>query len=582
VTARPLAALSLLLVLVSACVRPPPGPGEPNDDDSALADDDDDNADVVGLTCAPENIGQVLDIWLGSSETVQLHAEAILSDGTTVPVEDGAWWSVLDRFGGIISNSGLFTTPEDRGGRATIEVQWEGLSALCSVDLRLRVQINAGLENDDDALDAIEGAAVTADDACAPEVIYPGHEAVFPPNVSAPEFQWTVASGSDMYVVELSTAYARVEVVTRGVSWEDNSPVFAYISDSHDGEPVAVDVRVLGGLWDPGSLSFFGGLCTASAPRGVGLSAVRLFGSVYYWSPAAQGLRRIRIGAASSETWWTSAETGECVGCHALNPENPQLMTMVYGGGNGWVVAADVSDPGNPVMPPSSREGNFIAPNHDGTRLVRSFNGVLYLDDITTNTNIGVVPTSAYATHVNWSPDGTRLVYASCSNSGTDWHVTGCALRTVDVAGDTFSNDASLLALGGSWNYYYPSFSPDSQWVAFNRSTGDAYDDPDAQVMLISASGGVPIELGRANGTGALSNSWPRWGPQSGDWAWLAFASRREYGRVVSGVAQVWLAEVDLTLAAQGLDPSKPAFWLPAQDITQGNHTPVWVPRSSQ
>ena len=112
-------------------------------------------------------------------------------------------------------------------------------------------------------------------------------------------------------------------------------------------------------------------------------------------------------------------------------------------------------------------------------------------------------------------------------------------------------------------------------------ANGDAYDDPDAEVMLVSASGGVPIRLARANTEPAPGNSWPRWGPQVDDTAWLAFASRRAYGRIVEGRAQIWLAELNLALAREGLDPSAPAVWLSGQDTNSGNHTPAWVPRNS-
>ena len=42
---------------------------------------------------------------------------------------------------------------------------------------------------------------------------------------------------------------------------------------------------------------------------------------------------------------------------------------------------------------------------------------------------------------------------------------------------------------------------------------------------------------------------------------------------------QIWMAAVDVTTAANQaqIDPSRPAFWLPFQDITTHNHTPYWT-----
>ena len=40
---------------------------------------------------------------------------------------------------------------------------------------------------------------------------------------------------------------------------------------------------------------------------------------------------------------------------------------------------------------------------------------------------------------------------------------------------------------------------------------------------------------------------------------------------------QLWMAAIDLTKAASGVDPSFPAFWLPFQDAKAHNHIAQWV-----
>jgi hypothetical protein len=91
--------------------------------------------------------------------------------------------------------------------------------------------------------------------------------------------------------------------------------------------------------------------------------------------------------------------------------------------------------------------------------------------------------------------------------------------------------------------------------------------------------GGSTVELAAANQAAGLSNSWPRWGEMHDDFAWLAFASRRSYGVVTSGLPQVYLVGLDMSLLGTGDDPSRTALWLPGQDPSIGNHTPVWMPR---
>ena len=46
-----------------------------------------------------------------------------------------------------------------------------------------------------------------------------------------------------------------------------------------------------------------------------------------------------------------------------------------------------------------------------------------------------------------------------------------------------------------------------------NSCPNDAFSNPSARILLMSAAGGAPIDLAAINGTGALTNSWPRFAP---------------------------------------------------------------------
>jgi hypothetical protein len=150
----------------------------------------------------------------------------------------------------------------------------------------------------------------------------------------------------------------------------------------------------------------------------------------------------------------------------------------------------------------------------------------------------------------------------------------------------------------------------------------DSFSNPAARVMLMKGqSGATVIDLQAANGSPSAtplkwSNSWPKWSPflqgyKNDQLLWIAFSSTRDYGlRVrnhVNGAnqyqcypsdsfentitshhqpfdpacqqPQIWMAAVDVTTAANQapIDPSRPAFWLPFQDITTHNHTPYWT-----
>ena len=134
-----------------------------------------------------------------------------------------------------------------------------------------------------------------------------------------------------------------------------------------------------------------------------------------------------------------------------------------------------------------------------------------------------------------------------------------------------------LAASEDGWNYYYPTYSPDGEWIAYNRAQGNCYAHPEAELWLMSRDGSVKIRLDRANGPDVLMNSFPRWAPlPDDDVLWLAFSSSRRYPPSDKEETQIWVTAVDTTLAAQGEDPSQPAFWLPGQDQYSNNHVPVW------
>ena len=224
------------------------------------------------------------------------------------------------------------------------------------------------------------------------------------------------------------------------------------------------------------------------------------------------------------------------------------------------------------------------------------------------------------------------------ANSRTDDdHVFGGSLYTMSYSGGTFGAPVPFLTSAGE-NNYYPSYSPDGQLVIFDRAPlvgtaatltacsggfcpNDSFSNPAARVMLMKAAAGSPVDLAAANGSPAaspldFSNSWPKWSPflqsyKNDKLLWIAFSSTRDYGlRVrnhVSGAGQyqcypadsyeqpgtahhsafapqcqqpqIWMAAVDVTTAINDavIDPSRPAFWLPFQDITTHNHTPQWT-----
>jgi Tol biopolymer transport system component len=183
-------------------------------------------------------------------------------------------------------------------------------------------------------------------------------------------------------------------------------------------------------------------------------------------------------------------------------------------------------------------------------------------------------------THPDWSPDGTSVVAVRVTGQfNSDMGFTGGELVKIPFTDGAFGTPVTLVPAVSGKNLYYPAWSPDGAWIAYNRSTGDSYADGDAEVWLSTADGTRQIRLDTIN-DGGVQNSYPRWGPlPDDDVLWLAFSSKRDYAPSQTSFPQIWISAIDPTLAEQGLDPSFAPFWLPGQDVRSDNHLPAWWSR---
>ncbi len=571
--------------------------GDDDDDDSSASGDDDSQEDPFGLQCSPELT--TLAATYGVTTDVQLSAAVVNEDGSTVPAE-GETWTVLNGFGGSVDANGLYTTPSDHGGAGEVQVSLGSESDTCAFEITMEGEIN---EAGDSNLSGSAGSATTtADDGCAADFIYPINGSIMPGAMVPPVFQWDAAAGANMYVLQLSSEWTNFTVYTSSTSWTPSTGEWGSLTTFDPG--TEVEATLLAGNWN-GS-AFSGGLCQSTVSYSLEVSDYGITGTVFYWSPAAfgGGIKRIDIGSNSnSAVSFPGTSMGACVGCHNANLGNPSRISVVEFGGfdpNNPLNMNPVSiwdiNTGSPTQVQGGSSGLYGALNNDGTRLIRSpmltTSGALELENAATGSGLGTVPVQTPAVFPNWSADGTKVVYSHCDStessssdggsSASQMSASGCSLRIIEAnSNDTFGTDSMLLESDGVENLYYPALSPDGDWVVYNRAaTGDSYANPLAELWIISASGGTPIRLDNANLGDGLTNSWPRWSPDTGDYSWVAVSSKRDYGNVApSPPSQIWLSAIDLSQAASGLDPSHPPVWLPGQSTSEDGHTPVWVPR---
>jgi len=212
-------------------------------------------------------------------------------------------------------------------------------------------------------------------------------------------------------------------------------------------------------------------------------------------------------------------------------------------------------------------------------------------------------PANIWVAQPDLSPDGTQLVYVRhyapvSPRNEIDFSHGSIYVRSYDPGTRSFGPERVLVS--DTNNNFYPSWSPDGTWIAFNRSDGNfpSFDDNTSAVWVVKADGSQPpIQLASANQGTLLTNSGVRWAPFAQTLAgtrepmfWLTMSSKRNFGvrwsndgrpqRGTTGKrAQQWMTPFFPARAALGRDPSAPAFRLPFQNLDTSNLTAQWTER---
>jgi hypothetical protein len=346
----------------------------------------------------------------------------------------------------------------------------------------------------------------------------------------------------------------------------------------------------------------------AGVPRLVKLSSEDMLGGIYYWASAGddantpEGIWRHDMSKPADpvEQYETVAQTaGRCIACHVLSRDGTR-MAITYDGGN---ANSNTIDVGTKTFGVESTAWNFATFTPDAAQMLTTHDGILTIRDYASQAIVATATSAGQITHPDLSVDGTKLVYVRPTVTNCDWAFGGGQIytRTFDRPTDTFGPEVMLVADAN--NNYYPSFSPDGQWVLFNKSTNNggagAYNNGSASVWVIKADGSAPaVELSKLNASINLTNSWARWAPFAqtvGSQAinWITVSSKRDFGTRLDhnafpvppmsaaddlpGRPQIWMTSFMTSAATAGMDPSSPPFRLPFQNIQSNNHIAQWT-----
>jgi WD40-like Beta Propeller Repeat len=127
----------------------------------------------------------------------------------------------------------------------------------------------------------------------------------------------------------------------------------------------------------------------------------------------------------------------------------------------------------------------------------------------------------------DWSHDGSRIAYTS-TDSTQDGRIGGNAnevdIYTVPYNGGQGGQATPLTgASTAGVAEYYPDFSADDRFIAFNRvqeGRGQIYYHPRGEIYVVPAAGGEPTRLAAndppqcsGEASPGVTNSWPKWSP---------------------------------------------------------------------
>jgi Tol biopolymer transport system component len=317
-------------------------------------------------------------------------------------------------------------------------------------------------------------------------------------------------------------------------------------------------------------------------------------GGMYYWTTQpTQGVYRYDVAKpeiAPAAVFTPAQQPTPCIGCHALSRDGTKLaITIDHGDGRGTIVdltnnAILVDYTGNPQY------WNFATFTPDASKVVTLYHGQMVLRQTQGGAILASIPNNSpaiFATHPELSPDGTRLANVETTNVAWDFQVYDGSIvtRTFDASTNTFGAIQTLVPNAPGASNFYPSWSPDGQWLLFTRTTGNSYSDDSAQVWVVKADGSQPpIKLAAAGPAAQQMNSWARWapfqqtfGPNQTPLYFITFSSVRPFGVRAKVGTQIWMAPFFPSKAAAGQDPSGPAFRMPFQRIDTSNHIAQWT-----
>ncbi len=477
---------------------------------------------------------------------------------------------------GDMSAAGIFVPSGKVGGIGKLQALYDKAEGEATVEVYVKRVVNpVGVTP---AEQMAFDTAVTPDPSLA--IVYPSDGTTFPLKVMAPEIQWNGGQTNDLVRLRLSSKYIDYTEYFGDTApglktldqqaWED----IEFSGTGPVSDPLTVEVARRSG-----NTVYQAKTLTLHIAQGV------IHGSVYYWQlPGVCGgasngkILRIKPDSAQTDEFFQSST---CWGCHTVSRDGKQMMATFEGGSPFPLQTIDLTkDPAvlGSITTTTGLTGTFSAFNDDSTRILYSYNGsgkgasstYLQIVDAQTGQFIKQDAIGPGCGEGAWSPDGMKIA-AICNMDGNNWTFDSPNgdLQVVDwdKPNDALGASALVVPKGSlAGRPAYPSFSPDSQYLAYGRPTTGSRSTGNGTLWLVKTDGSGAVELKNAQGGGTKSFN-PVFAPKgAGGYSWLVFISRRDYGNqmVSQNRQQLWVTAVNDPPGVG--DPSHPAFYLRGQE----------------
>ncbi|WP_168210476.1 PD40 domain-containing protein [Persicimonas caeni] len=580
-------------------------------DDGGGSGDTGDHGPLTAIQIEPASVDLLSEN--GSQPQHDFAVVATFADGHTEPFGGDVEFSVADeKIGYIDAANGNFVAHGILGGETQVTATAvDATAGIPPATATVRVFVKRTLVADglpDDVAQSFQGAQVT-DPTRASTVVYPLDGAVMPENVYPADIQWTNGVQDDIFQIRLVKPSAEVVSYVKhtgpsfGNHWLADADAWRAMAQTEQDEPMSIAVTRL----EAASGDVIGG-----TPVRMRFAKGTVAGSVYYWDIGAGRIVRIKDGTGTPEQFMpTPPDDGtgtRCVGCHSVSNSGRYMVGRLGGGDNiGTVFDLTQDLSGNPppsefpVDPNNGTRWWFSTWNPDDTRLMVTqteggANGKMALMDPFTGQ---VVPPQSGAlpgggvTHPSWSPDGSLIAYINNVNAWGGANTTGDVAVLPVTGPDSFGAPQTLRAGTDIPNAQpagqaasYPTWSPDSQWIAFAHGTGSRSEDKQAALYMMRRDGSGVVRLDHASGGPSAADTFqPNFSPfETEDYFWLSYLSRRDYGNAQAGTQgasrqQIWVSAVKKN-PDPGQDPSEVGYWLPGQNTQSMNIAAYWAPQA--